>query len=83
METEQDNIIDTILTLMEQVECFVNKNGVEKKAYVMAGVKVLIGPEVYERYDYFIGEFIDFAVGMSKGKKLNLNNLKSKKYCCF
>ncbi len=82
MESEQDKIIETILTLMEQVECFVNKSGIEKKAYVMTAVKVLIGEEIYERYKYFIGEFIDFAVGMSKGRKLNLNNIK-KKYCCF
>lgn len=86
METKhlvsEDNIIETILTLMEQVEGFVNKNGQEKKDYVMSGVKTLLGPEVYERYSYFISSFIDFAVSISKGKKLNLNNIK-KKYCCF
>jgi hypothetical protein len=79
---EEGNIIETILTLMEQVECFVDKSGIEKKAGVMASVKMIIGPEAYERYEYFISSFIDFVVSMSKGKKLNLNNLK-RKYCCF
>lgn len=85
METEpinQDNIIDTILTLMEQVESFVNKNGQEKKVFVMSGVKTIIGDEPYDRYKYFISSFIDFAVSISKGKKININNIK-KKYCCF
>lgn len=85
METEpinQDNIIDTILTLMEQVESFVNKNGQEKKLFVMSGVKTIIGDEPYDRYKYFISSFIDFAVSISKGKKININNIK-KKYCCF
>ena len=85
METKkisEDNIIEVILQLMEQVEGFVNKNGQEKKQYVMSGVKVIIGGEAYERYRYFISSFIDFAVSVSKGKKINLNNIK-KKYCCF
>lgn len=78
----EDNIIDTILKLMEQVEGFIDKNGQEKKQYVMAGINVIIGDEAYERYRYFISSFIDFAISVSKGKKLNLNNIK-KKYCCF
>ena len=85
METKkisEDNIIEVILQLMEQVESFVNKNGQEKKQYVMSGVKVIIGDEPYDRYRYFISLFIDFAVNISRGKKLNLNNIK-KKYCCF
>ena len=48
---EQDTIIETILTLMEQVECFVNKNGIEKKAYVMAGG---YGKKAHEPYINFI-----------------------------
>ena len=67
---------------MEQVESFVNKNGQEKKQYVMSGVKTIIGDEPFDRYRYFISLFIDFAVNISRGKKLNLNNIK-KKYCCF
>jgi len=84
METNisEDNIIDTILNLMEQVDSFIDKNGEEKKHYVMSGVKVIIGDDAYERYKYFISSFIEFAVSISKGKKINLNNIK-KKYCCF
>ena len=48
----------------------------------MDGIKVIIGPDTYDRYKYFISSFIDFAISISKGKKLNLNNIK-KKYCCF
>ena len=81
-DVDEDNIIQTILNLMEQVESFIDKNGQEKKQYVMTGVKVIIGGEAYERYRYFISSFIDFAVSVSKGKKINLNNIK-KKYCCF
>ena len=84
METNisETNIIDTILNLMEQVDSFMDKNGEEKKHYVMSGVKVIIGDDAYERYKYFISSFIEFAVSISKGKKINLNNIK-KKYCCF
>ena len=78
----EDNIIDTILKLMEQVESFIDKNGTDKKNYVMSGVRVIIGNDAYERYHFFISSFIDFAISISKGKKLNLNNIK-KKYCCF
>ena len=78
----ETNIIDTILNLMEQVDSFIDKNGGEKKHYVMSGVKVIIGDDAYERYKYFISSFIEFAVSISKGKKINLNNIK-KKYCCF
>ena len=67
---------------MEQVESFIDKNGTDKKNYVMSGVRVIIGNDAYERYHFFISSFIDFAISISKGKKLNLNNIK-KKYCCF
>ena len=79
---DENSIIDAILNLMEQVEGFIDKNGQEKKIYVMSGVRVIIGDDTYERYKYFISSFIDFAISISKGKKLNLNNIK-KKYCCF
>ena len=87
METKklQDNIIDTtikIIKIMEQVERFDNKNGIAKKHYVMTGVKVILGDEVYERYYHFIDMFIDFTVSVTKGRKMNLNNF-SKNYCCF
>jgi len=78
----EDSIIDTIIKLMENVESFLDKNGQQKKHYVMSELRSMLGIEAYERYHYFISSFIDFAVGISKGKKLNLNNIK-KKYCCF
>lgn len=78
----EDNIIDIILKLMEKVEDFIDMNGKQKKEYVLKSVRTLIGVEPYKRYEYFISSFIDFAVSVSKGKKINLNNIK-KKYCCF
>tara|TARA_R110000782_G_scaffold58835_2_gene122558 strand:+ start:2725 stop:2985 length:261 start_codon:yes stop_codon:yes gene_type:complete len=81
------NVIDTIIKLMEQVEQMVDKTGEEKKHIVMAGSKLVLGEDVYERYIYFISMFIDFAINISKGDiKLNLNNIKKKciKFpCCF
>jgi len=82
MVVNEDNIIDTILKLMEQVEGILDLNGVDKKVVVLNNLKSLIGDEAYERYSYFIGSFIDFVVSVSKGKTINLNNIK-KKYCCF
>jgi len=77
----KDNIIDTTIKIMEQVERF-DKSGIDKKKYVMTGVKVILGDEVYEQYYNFIDMFIDFTVSVTKGRKMNLNNF-SKKYCCF
>jgi hypothetical protein len=82
MEDNKENIIDIVIKLMEQTEGFLDKNGADKKVYVMSGLKIIIGDDVYDRYYYFISMFIDFAVSISKGKKLNLNNIK-KKYCCY
>lgn len=79
---KEDDIIETIINLMEQVERMIDKNGEEKKLFVVSGTKLILGDAVYERYSYFISMFIDFAIHVSKGKKLNLNNLK-KNYCCF
>lgn len=80
----EDNIIDTILKLMEKVEDFIDMNGRQKKNYVLENLKSLIGADSFERYKYFISSFIDFAVSVSKGKKINLNKTRTKKkYCCF
>jgi len=78
----EDNIIDIILKLMEKVEDFIDMKGEEKKHFVLKSIRDKIGEESYKRYEYFIGSFIDFAVSISKGKKINLNNIK-KKYCCL
>lgn len=78
---EEDNIINTIIRLMEQTENFVDKKGTDKKIYVLSGIKIIIGEEMYDRYYHFINLFIDFTINISKNKiKLNLNQ---KKYCCL
>ena len=79
---KEDNIIETVIKLMEQVERMIDKNGEEKKLFVVSGTKLILGNAVYERHSYFISMFIDFAIQVSKGKKLNFNNLKNN-YCCF
>ena len=71
---KHDHVIDTIIKLMKQTERFVDKNGQQKKYYVMAGIKSLIGPESFEIYVYCIDVFIDCIASLSKGRKINLNN---------
>jgi hypothetical protein len=79
----ENSIIESVITLMEQVEGFLDMDGLAKKTYVLTELKTLIGNETYGKYYFFIQSFIDFTIKISKGKiKLNLNNIK-KKYCCF
>lgn len=79
---DEDNIIETILKMMEKAEQFIDKSGVEKKAMVINNIKSIIGDESYNRYKYLIFPIIDFIVSVSKGRKINLNNIK-KKFCCL
>tara|TARA_R110000796_G_scaffold4086_5_gene15587 strand:- start:755 stop:1093 length:339 start_codon:yes stop_codon:yes gene_type:complete len=82
-DTDETNIIQTIIKLMEQIEDFVDMSGLEKKIHVLSEIKMILGNEVYNRYYYFITQFIDFTVGMTNNKiKINLNKYK-KSYCCF
>jgi hypothetical protein len=78
---EDNNIVETIVKLMEQVDKIIDMTGEEKKVNVMKSSKILLGNEVYERYSYFISQFIDIIISVSRGKKLDLNNV-GKKFCC-
>jgi hypothetical protein len=78
----ENNIIDTILKIMEKAEQFVDKTGIEKKAIVIDNIKSIMDVESYNRYKYLISTTIDFIIEISKGRKINLNNLK-KKFCCI
>jgi hypothetical protein len=79
----EDNIIETVVKLMQQIDKIKDSNGEKKKLYVMSGTKLLIGDEMYQRYEYFISIFIDFTIKISKGDiKLDLNKIKQK-YCCY
>ena len=78
----EDNIIDTVIKMMEKAEQFVDKTGIEKKAIVLDNIKSLMGVESYNRYKYLISSTVDFIIQVSKGRKFNLNNLK-KKFCCI
>jgi predicted nucleotidyltransferase len=82
-DTDEKSLIKTIVELMEKVEDFVDMTGIEKKAQVLAEIKMILGQEVYVRYYYFINQFIDYTIELSRGSiKLNLNNYK-KRFCCF
>ena len=78
----EDNIVDTIIKMMEKAEQFIDKTGIEKKIIVLDNIKSIMGDEPYERYKYFISSTIDFIIEVSKGRKINLNNIK-KKFCCL
>jgi len=78
----EDNIIDTVIKMMEKAEQFIDKTGIEKKAIVLDNIKSLMGLESYNRYKYLISSTVDFIIQVSKGRKINLNNLK-KKFCCI
>jgi hypothetical protein len=78
------NIVEIVIQLMEQTENIINLSGEEKKNVVLDNLQTIIGKEAYDNYYYLIINVIDFAIGISKGKKLNLNNLKKLKLfsCC-
>jgi hypothetical protein len=80
---KEDNIITTIVNLMENVESRVVTSGLDKKISVMNGSKLILGDQIFSQHEKFISVFIDFVIHISKGEiKLNLNNIK-KKYCFF
>ena len=78
----ENNIVENIIKMMEKTEQFIDKSGVEKKVIVLNNIKSIIGDEPYDRYKYLISSTIDFIVEVSKGRKINLNNIK-KKFCCL
>ena len=80
----EDSIIQTIVELMNKVECVLDMSGTDKKNYVLNETKKLLGDDVYERYSYFIITFIDFVVEVSKGKSgIEVNKIKEKFNCCY
>ena len=83
-QVDEDSIIQTIVELMNNVECVLDMSGLDKKNYVLNETKKLLGNEVYERYSYFIITFIDFVVDVSKGKSgIEINKIKRKFKCCY
>jgi len=79
----EDSIIKTIVELMNKVENVLDMSGADKKVYVLNEIKKILGYEVYERYSYFIIEFIDFVVDVSKNKAgVEINKIRRKFKCC-
>lgn len=80
----EDSIIQTIVELMNKVECVLDMSGLDKKNYVLNETKKLLGDEVYERYSYFIITFIDFVVDVSRGTSgIEVNKIKRNFNCCY
>ena len=84
MISDNMNIVSLIIKLMEEVEDIVNLKGEEKKAKVLENLQTLIGKDAYTNYYFIIINVIDLVVDISKGKKININNLKKCKLlsCC-
>jgi hypothetical protein len=83
-QVDEDSIIQTIVELMNKVECVLDMSGLQKKNYVLNETRKLLGDEVYERYSYFIITFIDFVVDVSKGESgIEVNKIKKKFKCCY
>jgi len=82
-QVDEDSIIQTIVELMNKVECVLTMSGLEKKNWVLNETRKLLGDEVYQRYNYFIITFIDFVVDVSKGESgIEVNKIKNKFKCC-
>jgi hypothetical protein len=82
-QVDEDSIIQTIVELMNKVECVLTMSGLEKKNWVLNETRKLLGDEVYQRYNYFIITFIDFVVDVSKGESgIEVNKIKNKLNCC-
>ena len=83
-QVDEDSIIQTIVDLMNKVECVLDMSGLQKKNYVLNETRKLLGNEVYERYSYFIITFIDFVVDVSKGNSgIEVNKIKKRFKCCY
>ena len=80
------NIFDTLIKLMEDVECsHLDDNGELKKTLVLLEIAKILGKETYERYESYIDMSIDFLTLVSKKKvrmKINRKIDKIKK-CCY
>jgi len=80
---DENNIIKTIVELMNKVENVLDMSGADKKVYVLNEIKKILGYDLYERYSYFIVTFIDFVVDVSKNKSgIEINKIKRKFKCC-
>ena len=53
-----EDIIETVVHLMEQAQRMIDKTGIEKKYTVMKEVKKILGEESYDRYQFFIEIFL-------------------------
>ena len=80
---KQKNLIGVIIKLMEQVEHFTDKTGIQKKHYVLESISTVLGDELFETSFMMIDLFIEYIIEISKSKsrRLKLNHKKSMFLC--
>jgi hypothetical protein len=80
---KQKNLIGVIIKLMEQVEQFTDKTGIQKKHYVLESISTVLGDELFETSFMMIDLFIEYIIEISKSKsrRLKLNQKKSMFLC--
>lgn len=79
--TVETAIVPTIIDLMHTAERSSTLNdGIVKKKFVLDGVKLVLGLEVYERYAPLIDLVIDTLVSISR-KDIKLYLAETNKFC--
>jgi hypothetical protein len=78
----EETIFTILLDLMRSTQTMAGLSGDEKKAFVMARIKDILGNESYERYQPIISMAIDLLKTISRDKSVleGLDSLK-KKFC--
>ncbi len=80
-DTVETAIMPTIIDLMHCAERSPSLNdGIMKKKYVLDGIKLVLGLEVYKRYAPLIDLVIDALVSISR-KDIKLCLVETKKFC--
>ena len=78
-----NNIIETVIHLMQQVETFNKYSGEDKKKYVFDAMETILGSVDFYNMKDMIENLIEFAIKLSKKEiQLNFNIKKYRKFCC-
>lgn len=78
----ENDIYDYLLGFMIKVEKIKKLKGKEKKKWVQAKIKEILGEECYERYSPFISVTIDFIISLSKNRKAFLKSFNHNSFLC-
>jgi len=74
------NIVEIIVSMVEECENIVNLKGADKKAYALNSIKSAIGEKAYNEHYFLIGGIIELLISISKGRKIKINK---KIFCCL